>query len=91
MHCVRDSSNQLGTKEHQAVLPTAFAGGCRVLPKVMGSLLLLFFVAVGTTCFVLRYAHAHTYTPHGHWPVRVQVCSVLLCTRRVTLKNTGTT
>lgn len=50
-----------------------------------------FFVAVGTTCLVLRYAHAHTDTHHGHWPVWVQVCSVLLCTHRVTLKNTGTT
>lgn len=90
MHCVHDSSNQLGTKERLAVLPTAFSRGSRVLPKVMGAML-LFLVAYGTTGFVLRYALAHTDTPCGHCPAWAQVCCLLLCTHGVTLKNTGVT
>lgn len=59
MHCVRDSSNQLGTKERLAVLPMAFSRGRGVLLKVMGAMF-LFLVAYGTTGFVLGYARAHT-------------------------------
>lgn len=90
MHCVRDSSNQLGTKERLTVLPTAFSQGRGVLSKVVGAML-LFVVTYGTTGFVLRYARAHTDTPRGHCPAWAQVCCLLLCTHRVTLKNTGVT
>lgn len=66
MHCVRDSSNQLGAKERLAVLPMAFSRGRGALLKVMGAMF-LFLVAYGASGFVLRYVHAHT-DEHGYTP-----------------------
>ena len=58
MHCVRDSSNQLGTKERLAVLPTAFSRGRGVLPKLMGAML-LFLVALFLCTQVCTCTHRH--------------------------------
>lgn len=79
MHFVCDSSNQPQTKEHQAVLPTAFAGGTRGSSEGHRHSA---FVVYGMARFVLRYPCTHmctcTHTYHGPWPGRVQVgCLVL--------------
>ena len=71
MHCVHDSSSQSQTKEHQAVLPTAFAGGTRGSSKGHRQSAFVVFVVYGMACFVLRYsmrAHLHACT-HAPWPL----------------------
>lgn len=90
MHCVRDSSNQPRTKERQAVLPTAFAGGMQGSSEGhrRSAFVFLLFMEWPALCSRI-HACTGTQTHCGHWPGRARVCCWLLLPLRGHLEEHG--